>query len=756
MKPLARFSAVVAVSVAMAGAVVTPAHAESSHDSDPYAYNADPYVATKISHPDRPVQTADGIVDFNGEPDRGQSYSWSAVGYGDDIYIGTCYGAVYQTIRMMSGQLGMDQEVLDAALKAAWNGTLFVDPAQSFLSRGVIVKINTVTNDVTVIDSPHEFTNYRSALEYEDKLYFASTMPSLVEIDPATDEARVVYSVPAPSNPLVSRGIRGLAEVNGELVSSAIGDDGAFLVSSADPSAGSASFRTIATQEELFDYPAYLYTDSIFGGSIWDIVEFDGKMYVTIVTGRDGDRNPFALVRGTPQADGSWSWEAVVGAQEDGAAYPFGLGAHRSGAANLAVFDDYLYVGGYNDPMIALPDALARMEFENLYEDLENPPALWKMDANEDFEMVAGEANELFPDGPTGNMGSGFGNNTNQYVWRMTEFEDQLFLGTFDVASLAYPLGQFANGDILKRTPEEWATQIQYLAEFVALLTAPEEQANAEFGTEEDAVAESATQDAIGDDATAGETVAEGAPDDATPDEAGAEGASEEDAVADVSAEDQVVADIATEMEEQMIEMAPALEEEVEVVDAATATERVESASAFHGELQVLQASYEQIRAEMPSEMQASFDGFLSPESISNFDAFIGVMTHLSKADRGFDLLVTEDGDNFSVITRNGFGDPYNHGLRVFAESDQGLGIGTANPFYGTQVWLLQDTRVEEPNGPADPEGPTEPDKPTNPWNKPAKPWKPGRPGDSDRFDLADRIERVIKEAFGKLFSNWF
>ena len=27
-------------------------------------------------------------------------------------------------------------------------------------------------------------------------------------------------------------------------------------------------------------------------------------------------------------------------------------------------------------------------------------------------------------------------------------------------------------------------------------------------------------------------------------------------------------------------------------------------------------------------------------------------------------------------------------GLRVFATTDQGLCLGTANPFYGTQIWI--------------------------------------------------------------------
>lgn len=59
-------------------------------------------------------------------------------------------------------------------------------------------------------------------------------------------------------------------------------------------------------------------------------------------------------------------------------------------------------------------------------------------------------------------------------------------------------------------------------------------------------------------------------------------------------------------------------------------------------------------------------------------------------ATRGFDLYVTEDGVNFECITIDGFGDPYNHGCRVFANTAGGMVIGTANPFYATQVWLMK------------------------------------------------------------------
>ena len=68
---------------------------------------------------------------------------------------------------------------------------------------------------------------------------------------------------------------------------------------------------------------------------------------------------------------------------------------------------------------------------------------------------------------------------------------------------------------------------------------------------------------------------------------------------------------------------------------------------------------------------------------------------YMSKADRGCDVYATADGETFETITTDGFGDPFNHGLRVFAETDNGLGFGTANPFYGTQWWLIREDNTK-------------------------------------------------------------
>jgi hypothetical protein len=53
----------------------------------------------------------------------------------------------------------------------------------------------------------------------------------------------------------------------------------------------------------------------------------------------------------------------------------------------------------------------------------------------------------------------------------------------------------------------------------------------------------------------------------------------------------------------------------------------------------------------------------------------------------GFDLFETDDGCLFAPITVTGFGDRYNWGLRSFADTPHGLFAGTANNWYGLQIW---------------------------------------------------------------------
>ncbi|QOL35395.1 hypothetical protein BL8807_04465 [Bifidobacterium lemurum] len=668
-------------------------------------YEQGGYTATKISHPESGLGETDGIVDLEDDSaDRGQSYSWSSVGYGDWMYVGTCYAAMASTLKKMASQMGTTYDVLSAGIDALFNGNLFLDSADAE-NRSLLLKINTRTGEVKVVVEPTSGTNgYRAAVEFHDKLYFAASAnpePYLLEVDPATDETKIVYTAPSvPQGQAISVGIRGLTVLNDQLISSMIGEDGAYIVASSDPSAGQDSFRTIGTQEDLLDYPAYHYTDSIFGGSIWDMVGFNGKLYITVVTGKNGAKQSFALFCGEPGADGQWTYRLLVGDTDDGARYTYGFGADRSGAANLAVYGDHLYIGGYNDPMVALPDALS-FEFESIYKDLSSPVNLWRMDANEKFEMVAGEANEAFPEGPIGTLNgksllAGLGTeddasrNLNQYVWNMREYDGKLYAGTFDIGSLAYPLMQFTNGDVLDMTADEWKSQIRYIKEFLEALK--EQQS----GDEAAAIAE----DGIG-------VAAEGEPDADSDGDADADESDDLTATAEALAEegsvDSVIADLES-MESLMSAMQGDLDsaqgDESEVsplsLDDSASTYTLDDRMQFEDWLQSLLDTYQKVHDYLPESLTSVLDQWLNQENVDNFSYFVGTCQYLSQGERGFDLLVSSDGTTFQTITRDGFGDANNHGLRVFAATNTGLNIGTANPYQGSQIWTLSDGSVIE------------------------------------------------------------
>ncbi len=608
--------------------------ADDIDEENTFTYSKNGYSFEKLSHPEKDVKTADGIVDYLGDGavdvvtdpededynagDRGQNYAWAAVGYGDWIYVGTCYAAIGNTLSLMKSSLGdeYEEKVLKATFDAMYNGTFFLEEEDGVKTKGVLVKINTKTGETKVLMSGSlngKTPLFRNAIEYNGKLYFCGSvggggigfLPSVWQVDPETDECKPVYlglnsaqDYAAAYKQGICTGIRGMCVYQDQLVISnvtmdaATGKSSATLLISSDPEKG---FTQIADSESLFNYPAYRYSDSIYGGSIWDMVEYNNSLYVSICTGTE-DNMPnnntmqsFALVRGDQNADGTFTWTPVAGDQKkDGARYTFGIDPERtrSGAANLMVYNDYLYIGEYNDEEIALERILFSKTGKNadgqfgggldcrfLNANLDQSVNLYRMDKNENMELVVGNSTKMFPNGSLSGLKSGFGRNENQYIWRMEVYDGKLYVGTHDASSLLECFGQFVNGNLLKRTPSEWKDQWNYLKALMEAL---------------------ATVDP--------------------------NGTGNPDALA-----------------------------------------------------QTIKFSYNFVFKNI---------------TVRNIASAIKLLNYLRTAKRGFDLYVTEDGVNFETITTDGFGDPYNHGLRVFATTDQGLCLGTANPFYGTQIWI--------------------------------------------------------------------
>lgn len=542
------------------------------------------YAAEKITHPGSGVETADGIVDYtgngtlgvnlaDGKGDRGQNYTWGSIGYGDYMYIGTCYGAWLNTLTSMKTILGhnYDETAMTEALGVMFHGAFYTGEEDGGDPAGILVKLNVKTGESKILMSKEKTgTNclFRNAVEFKGKLYFCgavNSVPCIYQIDPATDECRQVYAGMTLEEYIecykqgLSSGIRGMCVYDDKLIISCINTEGAVICESDNPE-DPESFRIIARDADLFNYPAYHYTDSIYGGSIFDMAQYGERLYVSICTGTpenapdSNTMQSFALVRGDRSPDGTWSWTSIAGdLEQDNARYPFGIdaGRTRSGAANLMVFNGYLYIGEYNDEEIAVERMLFDNDFDFMNANFAQSVNFYRMDPDENMELVVGDADAMFPSGSLSGLESGFGRKENQYIWKMQVYDGKLYVGTYDASSFLIPLHEYVNDETAS---EDWKR----------------------------------------------------------------------------------------------------------LVDSYALQLRDNKDEAPKGVLECAQ--------------------------------------YLKDADFGFDLYVTEDGIHFETITTDGFGDKYNHGCRAFGVTNAGLCVGTANPFYGAQVWKL--SAADSPENP--------------------------------------------------------
>lgn len=69
------------------------------------------------------------------------------------------------------------------------------------------------------------------------------------------------------------------------------------------------------------------------------------------------------------------------------------------------VYKDHLYIGEYNDEEIALMQVMFNLDFGFMNENLKQSVNLYRMDKNEEIELVVGDKTDMFPEG--GSSGSG-------------------------------------------------------------------------------------------------------------------------------------------------------------------------------------------------------------------------------------------------------------------------------------------------------------------------------------------------------------
>lgn len=788
-KAIACLGAIVACATALAGIPATAMADDSAGLTPQYTYNSqndNGMTFEKVSHADQGLSQADGVVDYTGDGtiapytaglsttgngDRGQSYSYAAASSGDWVYIGTMYGGlgVQAILNRDMTSLGLTSKQATALIQTMYAGNMYLGEPDGKSAGGMLFKFNVKTGKTKILMSKSTgidggkgvIPTFRSAFKMNGKLYFEGMVmdtnnkdltqqeiqtamayqngfPCIYEVDPANNDklTKVYDSVDVDGfrslvkgNVFTSTraiGSFGNTLIAGDLKLTADGKGKALLVASKTPSDPN-SYKVIADMASFDNLPAIHRQDVNGGGGIYQVQEFNGKLYVVVCTGdtstlneETGTMRSFAIYVGENKGDSTnkadWTWRPLVGDTAKGAKYYYGLDKSRvsAGACTLQVYGDHLYIGDYNDVSSALQGFVTKSNFVTQATNLEQSVNLYRMDKNENVEMLVGDKNDTFPKGGSTGLGSGYDNHMNQYTWQTTVHEGKMYLSTMNTTTLLEPIAQFTNGDILNMNEKDWNNTVHYLRVFLRLLwgMGPTDPASAIATQSNDQNAKVTTQtmpstdnpEALvdwariqaGKDASAAQPQTTDAKSVSSAKPISLTAAQTKELVDGIKDGSIVPGSLAASGSSDEASQLFDINNELDNLGSQLSDKGSADFANNYGEVTDAFFSIADI---IPDKFKGLYEMLVKLTSKANLKAYAKSLPYLAKSKRGFNLFEITDrsaaneGVTVGTVTDNGFGDPFNHGLRIFCDTDDYMVVGTANPFYGTQLWRVRNTQ---------------------------------------------------------------
>lgn len=788
-KAIACLGAIVACATALAGIPATAMADDSAGLTPQYTYNSqndNGMTFEKVSHADQGLSQADGVVDYTGDGtiapytaglsttgngDRGQSYSYAAASSGDWVYIGTMYGGlgVQAILNRDMTSLGLTSKQATALIQTMYAGNMYLGEPDGKSAGGMLFKFNVKTGKTKILMSKSTgidggkgvIPTFRSAFKMNGKLYFEGMVmdtnnkdltqqeiqtamayqngfPCIYEVDPANNDklTKVYDSVDVDGfrslvkgNVFTSTraiGSFGNTLIAGDLKPTADGKGKALLVASKTPSDPN-SYKVIADMASFDNLPAIHRQDVNGGGGIYQVQEFNGKLYVVVCTGdtstlneETGTMRSFAIYVGENKGDSTnkadWTWRPLVGDTAKGAKYYYGLDKSRvsAGACTLQVYGDHLYIGDYNDVSSALQGFVTKSNFVTQATNLEQSVNLYRMDKNENVEMLVGDKNDTFPKGGSTGLGSGYDNHMNQYTWQTTVHEGKMYLSTMNTTTLLEPIAQFTNGDILNMNEKDWNNTVHYLRVFLRLLwgMGPTDPASAIATQSNDQNAKVTTQtmpstdnpEALvdwariqaGKDASAAQPQTTDAKSVSSAKPISLTAAQTKELVDGIKDGSIVPGSLAASGSSDEASQLFDINNELDNLGSQLSDKGSADFANNYGEVTDAFFSIADI---IPDKFKGLYEMLVKLTSKANLKAYAKSLPYLAKSKRGFNLFEITDrsaaneGMTVGTVTDNGFGDPFNHGLRIFCDTDDYMVVGTANPFYGTQLWRVRNTQ---------------------------------------------------------------
>lgn len=788
-KAIACLGAIVACATALAGIPATAMADDSAGLTPQYTYNSqndNGMTFEKVSHADQGLSQADGVVDYTGDGtiapytaglsttgngDRGQSYSYAAASSGDWVYIGTMYGGlgVQAILNRDMTSLGLTSKQATALIQTMYAGNMYLGEPDGKSAGGMLFKFNVKTGKTKILMSKSTgidggkgvIPTFRSAFKMNGKLYFEGMVmdtnnkdltqqeiqtamayqngfPCIYEVDPANNDklTKVYDSVDVDGfrslvkgNVFTSTraiGSFGNTLIAGDLKPTADGKGKALLVASKTPSDPN-SYKVIADMASFDNLPAIHRQDVNGGGGIYQVQEFNGKLYVVVCTGdtstlneETGTMRSFAIYVGENKGDSTnkadWTWRPLVGDTAKGAKYYYGLDKSRvsAGACTLQVYGDHLYIGDYNDVSSALQGFVTKSNFVTQATNLEQSVNLYRMDKNENVEMLVGDKNDTFPKGGSTGLGSGYDNHMNQYTWQTTVHEGKMYLSTMNTTTLLEPIAQFTNGDILNMNEKDWNNTVHYLRVFLRLLwgMGPTDPASAIATQSNDQNAKVTTQtmpstdnpEALvdwariqaGKDASAAQPQTTDAKSVSSAKPISLTAAQTKELVDGIKDGSIVPGSLAASGSSDEASQLFDINNELDNLGSQLSDKGSADFANNYGEVTDAFFSIADI---IPDKFKGLYEMLVKLTSKANLKAYAKSLPYLAKSKRGFNLFEITDrsaaneGVTVGTVTDNGFGDPFNHGLRIFCDTDDYMVVGTASPFYGTQLWRVRNTQ---------------------------------------------------------------
>ncbi len=622
------------------------------------------YTVKRISNPDRTERQVDGLMPGG---DRENSYTWRMAMRGDYIYIATTRNIASALVNMYAPNFtasGMSLDDFWKLIDALDNGDI---PRNDNSEGANIIEYNRKTGDFRVVYTGEPGIYYRMAVTFGDNVYFGSYSANpeakqyILKLDTDGNFTKVFETQESIS-------LRANCEYDGHLFFAGADDrteiDEMQLLM--DMLAGKVpSYPTKmavmrksndddTVWERVADYkdfgmvPYDKIMSSWAGCPIWELASHNGYIYATAPS-----TEGFVIFRGHPAASGEtaneygWYWEEVAGLN-NGINNP-GLsdvkggepGTMRSLIGSVYEFKGQLYAynfdhsfGGEAAVFAGLMKTLAGLDskpsdyLEYMYNSLQNPQKVWRLnDETGKFEELT-------------NFTKLMEGTTNEYIWRMGEYDGQLYISTMDAGIFYGYMTQLTNGSLLKMTPEELATKIKYVSDAVELLAKMKIDKDVENLKEKIATISLLLSDYF----------------------------SSEDEGEEVNS--------VLKFKELLGTIKLLIQLKIDSMDGESLADKLV--------LQALQKAKDEIQ-----KLADKID-------VEGAKKYLYINHLVRNNEWGFDLFRTSDGENFETITRNGFNDKYNYGCPSFLATDEGLYIGTCNPFYGGQLYLLTNIKEDE------------------------------------------------------------